>query len=150
MTPARAALIRDLTSTPARIIEAARGHADPVVPSVAGEWSARDVTLHLAAVETGVWHVRLDALATETFPEWPWVEPDRWPLPEGAGFDAAVDVFAAHRAATVGRLEALDDAGWHRRGRHATFGVLDVAALMRIALDHDEEHLRQLVEARSG
>lgn len=144
MTPAQEALCRDLASTPARIVEAARGFADPSVPRVAGEWSARDVTLHLAAVEVGVWHVRLEALATESFPEWPWVEPDRWPLPTGSGFAAAVDVFTAHRAATVDRLEELDDAGWKRRGRHATFGVLDVASLMRIALDHDEEHLNQI------
>ena len=144
MTPAQAALCRGLASTPARIVEAAQGLADPSVSVVAGEWSARDVTLHLAAVEVGVWHVRLDALATESFPEWPWVEPDRWPLPEGSGFEAAVDVLAAHRAATVHRLEGLDDAGWERRGRHATFGVLDVAALMRIAHDHDEEHLAQI------
>ena len=130
---------------PARILDAAQGYADPSVPVVAGEWSARDVTLHLAAVEVGVWHIRLDALATESFPEWPWVEPDRWPLPEGSGFEAAVDVFAAHRAVTVGRLSSLNEAGWQRRGRHATFGILDVAALMRIALDHDEEHLAQIV-----
>lgn len=127
-----------------RIVEAARGQDDPGVPREAGEWSARDVTLHLAAVETGVWHVRLDALATDSFPEWPWVEPDRWPLPEGTGFAAAVDVFTEHRMATVGRLDGLDEAGWQRRGRHATFGVVDVAALIRIALDHDEEHLRQI------
>ena len=144
MTPAQEALCLDLASTSTRIVEAAKGHADPSVPVVAGEWSARDVALHLAAVEVGVWHVRLDALATESFPEWPWVEPDRWPLPEGSGFDAAVDAFTAQRAATVGRLEELDDAGWQRRGKHATFGVLDVTALMRIVLDHDEEHLRQI------
>ncbi len=144
MTPTQEALCRDLASTPARIVEAARGFADPSVPRFAGEWSARDVTLHLAAVEVGVWHVRLEALATESFPEWPWVEPDRWPLPQGSGFAAAVDVFTAHRAATTDRLEEFDDAGWKRRGRHATFGVLDVASLMRIALDHDEEHLRQI------
>ncbi len=144
MTPAQEALCRDLASTPAQIVDAARDHAESSMPLVAGEWSARDVTLHLAVVEVGVWHVRLDALETGSFPEWPWVEPDRWSLPEGSGFEAAVDVFSAHRAATVRRLEELDQTGWQRRGRHATFGVLDVAALMRIALDHDEEHLRQI------
>jgi hypothetical protein len=48
------------------------------------------------------------------------------------------------RAATVARLDALDAAGWARTGRHATYGVLDVTALLRIALDHDEEHLAQV------
>ena len=141
-------VLRDaLAAATDRLVEAAASHLDPAASPVPGEWSARDITLHLAAVEVGVWHVRLDALATESFPEWPWVEPDRWPLPEGEHFDSALTVFASHRAATLARLDALDEVGWNRRGRHATFGILDVAALMRIALDHDEEHVRQMLDS---
>ncbi len=146
VTPSQENVCRRLAATPARLEEAAAalGLADPSTPPAPGEWSAQDITLHLAAVEVGVWHVRLDALGTETFPEWPWVEPDRWPLPEGESFEAAVAIFAAHRTATLGRLQALDQEGWARRGRHTTFGVLDVGALMEIALDHDEEHVAQI------
>lgn len=145
MTPDQQAVRDALAAAPRRVATAAATHPDPTAPPTPGEWSPRDVTLHLAAVEAGVWHVRLEALATERFPEWPWVEPDRWPLPEGGSFEAALDVFRAQRAETLASLDSLGVDGWARQGRHATFGILDVAALMRIAIDHDEEHLRQIL-----
>ena len=42
---------------------------------------------------------------------------------------------------TVRSLRALDDASWARSGTHETFGELDAAGLMILAVDHDEEHL---------
>ena len=108
------------------------------------EWSAREVLLHLIAVEIEVWQPRLRALDAEAFPVWPWVEPGLWNGPEGATFAGALDVYRRQRAVTVAALDSLDDAGWARQGRHATFGVLDVVALMRVALDHDEEHLARI------
>lgn len=42
-------------------------------------------------------------------------------------------------------LEALDDDGWSRRGTHQTYGELDVAGLLRVALDHDDHHLAALL-----
>lgn len=147
MTPEQHELRDALEAMPGRLADVARGIPDPAAPPAPGEWSACDITLHLAAVEVGVWHVRLEALATESFPEWPWVEPDRWPLPEGEPFDRALAIFAAHRAATIARLDALGESGWNRRGRHATYGILDVAGLLRIALDHDQEHVAQIERA---
>ena len=46
-----------------------------------------------------------------------------------------------YRSGTADVEAALDDAGWARTGTHATFGELDVSALMLRAIDHDEEHL---------
>ncbi len=139
--PARAASV-----APVRISTTARARSS-VAPDGApapGDWSAREVVLHLAAVDDGVWQPRLDALAAGDFPSWPWVEPGLWTGPGDTTFEGAVTLLEATRAATVARLDALDDAGWSRQGRHATYGVLDVAALMRIALRHDEEHLAQI------
>ena len=34
--------------------------------------------------------------------------------------------------------------GWDRTGVHETYGRLDVAGLLRVAIDHDEEHLAGL------
>jgi hypothetical protein len=67
-----------------------------------------------------------------------------WSGPGDATFDGALEVYAERRAATLARLDALDPAGWQRTGRHDVFGVLDVAAMLRVLLDHDEEHLAQL------
>jgi hypothetical protein len=145
MTPEQRRLREAMAATPDRAAAAAT--ASPVPPDAApasGEWSAREVLLHLAAVEEVVWQARLHALATEAFPHWPWTEPGLWAGPGADSWDGALAVFTERRAATVARLDALDEAGWARRGRHDTYGVLDVAALLRIALDHDAEHLAQI------
>ena len=143
MTPGQRDLRDALASVPARIAAAAASIDDPAAPA-SGEWSPREVTLHLAAVEAEVWQPRLEAFRTESYPHWPWVEPGQWAGPGGETFAGGLAAFDELRAATVARLDALDDAGWSRRGRHATFGELDVAGLMRVALDHDEEHLAQI------
>lgn len=144
VTPEQRSLRDALAELPARAAHAAGRHIDPGVSRTPGEWSAREVLLHLIAVEIDVWQPRLRALEAEAFPSWPWVEPGLWNGPEGVTFAGALDVYGRQRGVTVAALDSLDDAGWVRQGRHATFGVLDVAALMQIALDHDEEHLAQI------
>ena len=148
MTPEQRALRDALAAIPGRLATIAAGFAetlaDPNAPPAPGEWSAREVVLHLAAVEPEVWQARLDALATEAVPSWSWVEPGLWDGPGTATFGGALAAFSTFRAGTIARLDALDDAGWARRGRHATYGELDVAGLMRIALGHDEDHLVQI------
>lgn len=145
MTPDQGRLRDALAAVPERVAATTAAASRPPDDAPApGEWSARQVVLHLAAVEEEVWQARLDALASEAFPHWPWVEPGFWSGPGGDTWDGALAAFAARRAATVARLDALDADGWRRTGRHATYGVLDVAALLRIALDHDEEHLAQI------
>ena len=140
----RAGLVERLAAVPDRLALVASA-ADPGPGSgpPAG-WSPREVVLHLAAVEEVVWQARLDSLAGELLPRWSWTEPGLWSGPGDDTWDGALAAFADRRAATVATLEALDEAGWARRGRHDTYGVLDVAALLRIALDHDEEHLAQI------
>lgn len=145
VTPDQQSVRNALADMPTRAAHAAGRHPDPGARPSPAEWSPREVLLHLIAVEIEVWQPRLAALQASKFPDWPWVEPSLWHNPEGATFAGALDVYRRQRGVTVARLDALDDAGWARQGRHATFGVLDVAALMRIALDHDEEHLRQIV-----
>ncbi len=138
----RAAARAALDAIPERLAAAARESADR--PVSAGEWSALDVVRHLIAVETEVWHARLDQLAAEEHPRWPWTEPDRWLERPEATLDELLAVHAARRAETVGRIDGLDDAGWRRTGSHATYGVLDVLGMLRILLDHDEEHIAGL------
>jgi hypothetical protein len=139
---ARAAARATLLAVPDRLAAAARLAADRPVPP--GEWSAADVVRHLIAVEVEVWHGRLDQLAAEDDPRWPWTEPDRWLDRPEATLDELLAVHAARRAETVARLDGLDDGGWRRTGTHATYGELDVLAMLRILLDHDEEHLAGL------
>ncbi len=142
MTAARAALLALLADFPGRLADAA--HAAGGRPVAAGEWAPRDVVRHLVAVDVEVFARRLDQLAAEGHPRWSWVEPGLWSGPGDDSLDGALAAFAARRSATVERLAALDDAGWSRAGSHTVFGVLDVADLLRIAVDHDAEHLAQI------
>ena len=140
MDPPRSALVDRLASFAERLSAAAPGAPEPPV----GEWSAADVVRHLAAVEVEVWHARLDQLADPAArPEWRHTEPPARPLPDPS-LAAALAAFVTRRAGTVARLRGLDDAGWARAGNHATYGRLDVAGLVRLAIDHDEEHLTGL------
>ena len=134
------ALLDRLAGVPDRLATAAR--SAPAAP--AGEWSPSDVVRHLIAVEEEVWHLRLRHLATEEHPIWAWAEPDRWQGEPDAPLDRLLEVYRVARQATVGMLAAFDNADWARTGTHETYGVLDVAALLEKAADHDEEHLSSL------
>ena len=142
MTPDQKSLRDRLARVPERLARAAAG-ARPVP----GEWSAAENVRHLIAVEDVVWHGRLEQLAREANPKWPWVEPPPASFPGDDALATVLARFASSRAETVAHLDGLDAAGWNRTGTHATFGVLDVTGLMTKAIDHDEDHIASL-EAR--
>jgi hypothetical protein len=102
------------------------------------------VLAHLVAVERDVWQARLDALDSDAEPHWSWTEPAPLADPRAATPEGAAAMFAEARARTLARLDALDEPGWGRTGVHATYGRLDVAGLLAIAADHDDEHLAAL------
>ena len=109
-----------------------------------GEWTPEQVVRHLIAVETLVHQARLLDVAVHDTPTWSWTEPGPWEGERDLDLDGVLARFAELRAATVARIRALDDDGWRRTGKHATYGKLDVAGLLRLATDHDDEHLRSL------
>ncbi|HET7473816.1 MAG TPA: DinB family protein [Candidatus Limnocylindrales bacterium] len=125
-----------------RLARAAR--AAPAEPPAPGEWTPAEIVRHLVAVEELVWHVRLGQLATEDRPHWRWVEPGQWLGAPGAGLEDVLATHAAVRASTLAMLDGLGPEGWARTGTHDTFGTLDVAGLMAVAADHDDEHLESL------
>ena len=136
--------VRDAAAAvPERTAALVASIADPMRRPTPEDWSAHEVVLHLAATDL-LWHERLDRLANEDHPEWPWVEPPKWDGPGHETIEGALAAFTGFRGETIARLDALDDAGWARRGHHRTFGELDAAGLMRVLLDHDEEHLAQI------
>ncbi len=141
MTDARTVRER-LAGFPARLARAA--HAAPQDAPAPGEWTPTEIVRHLIAVEDEVWHVRLGQLATEEHPHWRWVEPGQWLGAPGAGLEDVLATHAAVRESTLAILDRLGDAGWARTGTHDTFGALDVAGLMYVAADHDDEHLASL------
>ena len=136
----RDGLIAALGAAPDRLVAAASAAADrPVQP---GEWTVEQVVRHLIAVEIEVHQGRIGDLATVPEPRWSWTEPGPWAGEPDLGLSGVLRRFAELRGETLSKVAALDEAGWTRTGHHATFGPLDVAGVLRNAVDHDEEHLR--------
>ena len=138
----RAALVEAFAGVPARVRDAAA--AAPPGPIPDGEWSAAEIIRHLIAVETGVWHARFGDLAAGGEPRWGWTEPRLDDGPEDRTLDELVATFAARREETVARIRTIADEDWTRTGIHETYGPLDVEGLLRLALGHDEEHVRAI------
>ena len=138
----RTALVDRFSSFPERLAEAARAaEARPVAP---GEWTPAEVVRHLMAVEGEVWLSRLATLVAGGEPHWSWVEPGPLPGFDGASLEDVLGLFGRLRASTVDFLGMFDEAAWARTGVHATYGRLDVAGLLHLAVDHDDEHLTGL------
>ena len=143
-TPAdRAALVERFATFPGRLAEAARAAEGRPVPD--GEWTPSLVVRHLMAVEGEVWLSRLAELVAGGEPRWSRMEPGPLPGFDHASLDEVLGLFGRLRASTVDFLRMFDnDDGWARAGIHETYGRLDVAGLLRVAIDHDEEHLAGL------
>ena len=138
------ALVEALAAFPARLAAAAKARVAEWRPFPEGEWGPTEIVRHLIAVEDQVHRARLAQVARQDDPHWTWTEPG-----PAAGFDDAsllevLTVFARRRAKTVAMVRALDEAGWARSGTHETYGRLDVAGLLRLAIYHDSEHLAGL------
>ena len=89
-----------------------------------------------------------DQVATADVPRWAWVEPGT--EPGHASLATLLDRFARVRAATLDHLlSASTTRAGPARASTPTYGRLDVAALLGIAVDHDADHLADL-ERRAG
>lgn len=138
--PDRDALLAELADAPRRVGLAARAADRSSVPLPPGEWTAAEAVRHLIAVEREVWQARVDRMLAEDEPAWAWTEPGPDEATAGLALEDVLRAFAVAREGTLGRVRGLDGAGWARVGVHATYGRLDVAALLAVARDHDEEH----------
>jgi DinB superfamily len=148
----RSELLARLAAAPERVATAARRTAEADERAggpPTGEWSAREVVGHLVNVESLVWHARLDSLDAGGTPSWSWTEPGPAGDPATGTLEGALARFTTLRAETVARVAGLDDAGWARAGIHAAYGRLDMAGLLLVAVEHDDEHHDGL-EARGG
>ena len=138
----RAELVERFASFPARLADAA--HAAEGRPVPPEEWTPAQVVRHLMAVEGEVWLSRLAELVAGGEPHWAWTEPGPLPGFDDASLDHVLGLFGRLRASTVDFLGMFNDAAWARTGVHATYGRLDVAGLLRLAIEHDEEHVAGL------
>jgi hypothetical protein len=137
-------LVDAFAAFPARLAAAAKARVAEWRPFPEGEWGPIETVRHLIAVEHEVHRARLTQLTKQEDPHWTWTEPGLAPGFDDASLLEVLTVFARRRAKTVATVRALDEAGWERSGTHETYGRLDVAGLLRLAIDHDAEHLASL------
>ena len=138
-------LVATFRDFPTRFAAAATAAEGRPIPE--GEWGPKEIGRHLIAVEHEVWWKRFASIVNEYEPRWAWTEPGLEPGLEDATLDEVLARHAEVRAHAVAILDGFDDAAWERTGVHATYGRLDVEALLRIATDHDAEHLASLTAA---
>ena len=138
-------LVDALAAFPARLAAAAKARVAEWRPLAEGEWGPTEIVRHLIAVEQEVHRARLAQVARQEAPHWVWTEPGLAPGFDEASLLEVLTVFARRRAKTVATVRALDEAAWERYGTHETYGRLDVAGLLRLAIDHDAEHLGSLI-----
>ena len=138
------ALVEAFAAFPARLAAAAKARVAEWRPFPEGEWGPIENVRHLIAVENEVHRARLAQVAKQEDPHWTWTEPGLAPGFDDASLLEVLTVFARRRARNVATVRALDEAGWERYGTHETYGRLDVAGLLRLAIDHDVEHLASL------
>ena len=136
-------LIATFAGFPTRLADAVRDAAGMPIPP--DKWGAPENVRHLIAVERLVWHVRFVEVLTLADPRWSWKEPGQEPGLDDASVDDIVSAFAAVRAETVATVAGFTDDDWARSGTHDTYGVLDVAGLLGLAIRHDAEHLRGIL-----
>ena len=149
MTAADAREVRDrFAVVPLELSAAAVGAEGSPVP--AGEWGPAEVVRHLIAVEEIVWQRRLRQLASVDRPTWPWIEPEAWSGEPAATLGDLLAIFRDGRAETVAILDGMNAQAWARTGVHAEWGEIDVAELVKRAIEHDEEHLAGLRAASVG
>ncbi len=112
-------------------------------PARVGAWTLRDIAAHLATTEKECFEPRIRAMAAGERPEFEFYSNDDRDF-EGISLESALTEWAGTRNRLIDFVRALSDEDRNRVGVHAKFGELTVDGYLRVALDHDRDHLRSL------
>jgi hypothetical protein len=113
-----------------------------------GAWSVRDVAAHLAACEVECIEPRVRAIATGNRPRFAFYSNDNRDF-SAVRLEDALAEWAATRARVLDFALSLSQDELARVGVHSKFGEVTVARYLEIALEHDQDHLRDLQQAGS-
>lgn len=114
--------------------------------SGAGEWAVVEIVAHLADAEARVIE-RVERMTTQDVPVIEGYDQEALAAERGYGGMSLRDEvarFARLRAEHTARLQALDEAGWSRVGRHTEVGEISVQQLVAHMTKHDAIHLAQI------
>jgi hypothetical protein len=113
------------------------------VPARVGAWNLRDIAAHLAATEKECFEPRVRAMAAGQRPEFEYYSNDERDF-DGITLQTALTEWTDTRNRLIDFVRGLNDEERRRVGVHTKFGEVTVDAYLRIALDHDQDHLRSL------
>lgn len=111
------------------------------------EWCAAEIICHWRDVENEVNIPRLERCLRETNPFISGQNTDHWAEERGYIQESLSDAlvsFNSHRNRLRAILEPLSQQDWQRPIRHAIFGPTTFQELVRIIVDHDRIHTRQI------
>jgi len=134
-------LLDELTASQGLVIGMTRIIADD--EHRVGAWTLRDIAAHLAATERECFEPRIRAMAAGESPRFEWYSNDERDF-DGLTLDGVLAEWSQTRARLVDFVRGLSRDERQRTGTHETYGQLTVDAYLRVALDHDRDHLGAL------
>jgi hypothetical protein len=118
-----------------------------------GKWSLLLVVNHLADEERDDFKVRLDHTLHKSGAAWPDIDPEGWVTSRhyaAQSFEESLQRFLAERERSVTWLEGLRSPDWTMTHDHARLGTLSAGDLMAAWVDHDHQHMRQILNLLHG
>ncbi|HEY1456491.1 MAG TPA: DinB family protein [Candidatus Dormibacteraeota bacterium] len=135
-------IVDDLVSSQSLVVAMARVIADDPSARV-GAWTLRDIAAHLAASERECFEPRIRAMAAGERPTFDWYSNDERDF-DGIPLETALTEWIDTRARLVEFVSGLSDGPRQGVGVHATYGEITVDEYLKIALEHDRDHLGAL------
>ena len=113
------------------------------------EWSIADVLLHLATMERLVL-TQLQKIVQEERPFLPTLHPETQPEPDPRPLAELVTAVHDTRQQTLTFLHTLKAGDWQRTAVHETLGATRFRFMVQLLVDHDTEHLNQIIEIQTS
>jgi hypothetical protein len=108
-----------------------------------GAWTLRDIAAHLAATERECFEPRIHAMAAGENPHFDWYSNDERDF-DGLTLDGVLADWTETRARLIEFVRDLPAGERELTGTHETYGDISVDGYLRIALEHDRDHLGAL------
>jgi uncharacterized damage-inducible protein DinB len=137
-------LLQLLAATPSQLAKALEQASDGR-EAAPGEWSPAEVLAHLIDVE-GRYRRRLRRVLLEQDPLLDPIQPNESAHDRQAGRDELLLRFSMAREATLDFVKELPPADWGLTAIHPTWGRVSFQTLVQNLIEHDREHLIQVIE----
>lgn len=136
------ALLDDLLSSQSLVIAMTRVMVDDHSARV-GAWTLRDIAAHLATTEMECFEPRIHAMAAGERPRFDWYSNDERDF-DGISLERALEDWTRTRTRLLDYVRGLSPEQREGIGVHSTYGDITVDGYLRIALEHDRDHLRAI------